>query len=182
MNHIGTQTICTQRLILRRFRVNDAEAMFTNWANDEDVTKYLTWRPHGDLAVTKALLETWVADYEKPDYYQWAIVYEGQPIGSIAVVHLKASTEAAEIDYCIGKAWWHKGIMSEALHAVMKFLFEQVGVNRISARHAPENPHSGAVMKNCGMTYEGTLRKNGRCNYGLVDDVCYAILKSEWNG
>lgn len=182
MNHIGTQTICTQRLILRRFRVDDAEAMFTNWANDEDVTKYLTWRPHGDLAVTKALLETWVADYEKPDYYQWAIVYEGRPIGSIAVVHLKASTEAAEIGYCIGKAWWHKGIMSEALRAVMKFLFERVGVNRISARHAPENPYSGDVMKNCGMTYEGTLRQNGRCNYGCVDDVCYAILKSEWNG
>lgn len=182
MNHIGTQTIQTKRLILRRFSVDDAESMFANWANDTDVTKYLTWSPHGDVAVTKALLENWVADYEKPDHYQWAIVYEGQPIGSIAVVALKVSVEAAEIGYCIGKPWWHKGIMSEALHGVMKFLFEQVGVSRISARHAAENPHSGGVMKNCGMIYEGTLRQNGRCNYGRVDELCYAILKSEWNG
>ncbi len=182
MVHIGTQTICTDRLTLRRFRVEDAEAMFANWANDAEVTKYLTWQPHGTVAVTKNLLEAWVADYEQPDHYQWAIVYEGQPIGSIAVVALKASVEAAEIGYCIGKAWWHRGIMSEALHAVMKFLFEQVGVNRISARHASENPHSGDVMKKCGMIWEGTLRRNARCNYGCVDEVHYGILKSEWNG
>lgn len=182
MDHIGTQSIKTKRLVLRRFTVADSQAMFDNWANDPDVTKYLTWPPHDSVEVTKKLLECWVSDYERLDNYQWAIVYEGQLIGSIAVVNLKSRVEAAELGYCIGKNWWHNGIMSEALHRVMKFLFEDVGIQRITACHAPENPHSGNVMKKCGMTYEGTFRKNGWCNQGCVDEVYYGILKSEWKG
>ena len=74
LNHKGTQTIETSRLILRKARMEDAEAMFRNWANDKEVTKYLTWPPHGNIEVTKNLLTSWVESYEKEDYYQWMIV------------------------------------------------------------------------------------------------------------
>jgi ribosomal-protein-alanine N-acetyltransferase len=64
----------------------------------------------------------------------------------------------AHIGYCIGRKWWHSGITSEALESVIQFLIEEVGLNRIESRHDPRNPNSGAVMKKCGMKYEGTLR------------------------
>lgn len=83
------------------------------------------------------------------------------------------------IGYCIGKAWWHRGITSEALKAVMDFLFDVVGANRIEARHDPRNPNSGGVMKKCGMKYEGTLRSAGRNGQGICDECYYALLKEE---
>ena len=61
MNHIGTQYIETERLILRRFETSDAQAMFDNWASDDEVTKYLTWPTHADVSVTEKLLEDWVS-------------------------------------------------------------------------------------------------------------------------
>ena len=74
LNHKGTQIIETARLILRQARIEDAEPMFRNWANDPEVTKYLTWPVHGNIAVTKSVLDSWVESYEKDDYYHWMIV------------------------------------------------------------------------------------------------------------
>ena len=119
--------------------------------------------------------------YSNESYYQWAIVLKdkGEPIGSISVVRMNEDISMAHIGYCIGKNWWHKGITSEALKAVMDFLFDIVGVNRIDSRHDPRNPNSGKVMEKCGMKYEGTLRSSDRNNQGICDACYYALLKSE---
>lgn len=63
MNHIGTQYIETERLILRRFEPSDAPAVFANWASDDEVTKFLTWPTHTDMSVTDGILEQWAAQY-----------------------------------------------------------------------------------------------------------------------
>ena len=70
MNHIGTQYIETDRLILRRFELADAQAMFDNWAGDDEVTKYLTWPAHSDVSVSEQVLEDWVPQYAKADCYR----------------------------------------------------------------------------------------------------------------
>ena len=67
LQHKGTQTIETSRLILRKAQVEDAEAMFRNWANDPEVTKFLTWPTHGNVEITKKLLASWVESYQKAD-------------------------------------------------------------------------------------------------------------------
>ena len=180
LTHKGTVTIETPRLILRKARMEDAEPMFRNWANDAEVTKFLTWPAHGSIEVSERVLASWVDCYQKDDYYQWMIVLKetGEPIGSI-MASTVGRAESAHIGYCIGKAWWHQGIMTEALTAVMEYLFEQVGMNRIEARHDVNNPHSGAVMKKCGMRYEGTHRAADRNNQGICDTAIYAMLRSE---
>ena len=73
MNHPGTLRLETERLILRRCRIEDAEAAYQNWTGDEKVTKFLTWPTHSDVHVTKMILTDWANSYEKPDYYQWLI-------------------------------------------------------------------------------------------------------------
>lgn len=180
LKHKGTQTIETQRLILRRARIEDAEAMFRNWANDPEVTKYLTWPVHGNIAVTKSVLDSWVESYEKDDYYHWMIVLKetDEPIGSLLVSTL-GRAESAHVGYCIGRKWWHRGIMTEALGAVIDFLFDEVGYHRVESLHDPNNPNSGKVMLKCGMKYEGTLRQADRNNQGICDACYYGILKSE---
>lgn len=181
LTHKGTQTIETPRLILRRFHADDAQAMFTNWASDPEVARFMTWPAHSDLTVTRAVLQNWVDGYENKNFYQWAIVLKeyGEPIGSISVVHQYERIGKAEIGYCIGKSWWHKGLMSEALQAVMDYLFDEIGMNRIEARHDPNNPHSGGVMKKCGMKYEGTTRQSDWNNQGICDACHYALLAKD---
>ena len=181
MKHLGTKDLETPRLILRRFTVEDAAAMYENWASDDDVTKFLTWPTHRSVDVSRMVLADWVAYYEKPDFYQWAIVLKelGQPIGSIGTVELDDRAQRAHIGYCIGKNWWHRGITPEALRAVQDYLFDEVGVNRVDSIHDPRNPNSGAVMRKCGMKYEGTLRQSDWNNQGICDACWYALLASE---
>lgn len=179
LNHKGTKTLTTSRLTLRPFLPTDAQDMFDNWASDPEVTKYLTWPAHSSIDVSRFVLADWVSHYGEPDYYQWAIVLDGHAIGSIAVVNHHDRAGVAHIGYCIGRNWWHKGIMSEALRAVMAFLFDEVGYQRIESRHDPNNPHSGGVMRKCGMKYEGTLRQSDWNNQGICDAAWYALLKSE---
>ncbi|MEA4928313.1 MAG: GNAT family N-acetyltransferase [Candidatus Limiplasma sp.] len=182
MQHLGTQTLNTKRLLLRPFTVEDAPAMYRNWACDPEVTRYLTWPPHTDPAGTRALLEDWVTHYAEPDYYQWAIVPKelGEPIGSIAVVQRNDTVQSVHIGYCIGQPWWRQGYTGEALAEIIRFFFEDVGVNRVDSRHDPRNPNSGRVMAHCGMTMEGTMRQADRNNQGICDYTEYGILREEY--
>lgn len=179
MNHNGAPVLETARLVLRPFRMEDSRDMFANWASDPDVTKFLTWPAHPSIEVSQHVLTDWISHYAEPDYYQWAITLEGHAIGSIAVVEHDDRVGKAHIGYCIGQKWWHMGIMSEALQAVMDYLFDVVGYQRLEARHDPRNPHSGAVMRKCGMKYEGTLHQSDWNNQGVCDACWYALLKSE---
>lgn len=183
MKHCGTRTIETKRLKLRKLSVSDSEAMFRNWASDPEVTKYLTWGAHESEEVTKTLLADWEKQYENNDYYQWGIELKslGEVIGTISVVSTKESTDEAHIGYCIGRGWWHQGIMTEALGAVIMFLFNEVKCNRIVACYDTNNPHSGDVMKKCGMQFEGIMREAGRNNQGVCDLGQYAILKKAFS-
>lgn len=181
MKHLGTKEIETPRLCLRRFTLDDAQAMYMNWASDEAVTQYLTWPPHSSPEASRMVLQSWTEGYGKADNYQWAIVLKelAQPIGSIGVVSHDDRVEKAEIGYCIGRRWWHMGIMPEALNAVTNYLFCEVGMRRIEARHDIRNPNSGAVMRKCGMKYEGTQRQSDWNNQGICDASWYAVLASE---
>ena len=179
VNHRGTQVLSTKRLMLRPFTSADAEDMFRNWASDPEVTKFLTWPTHTSVEISAWVCGDWVSHYAEPDYYQWAIVYDGHAIGSIAVVNHDDQVGKAHIGYALSRKMWHQGIMSEALQAVMNFLFDEVGYQRLEARHDPRNPHSGGVMKKCGMKYEGTLRQSDWNNQGVCDACWYALLKSE---
>ena len=102
----------------------------------------------------------------------------GEPVGSL-IASTVGRAQSAHIGYCIGRKWWRRGIMSEALQKVIDFMFTVVEANRIESRHDPRNPHSGGVMKKCGMKYEGTLRSADRNNQGVCDVSYYSLLKSE---
>lgn len=82
--------------------------------------------------------------------------------------------------YCMGRAHWGKGIMPEALSALIDFFFGEVGINRVEAEHEVNNPKSGRVMEKAGMRYEGTKRQGGSSNQGIVDICMWAILRQDW--
>lgn len=183
MNHKGTLRIDTENLILRKFKLSDAEAMYKNWASDSEVTKFLTWNPIDSVEVSKNIIEGWVDEYKNNNIYQWAIVPKNngdEPIGAISVVRQDEEVSMVQFGYCIGRQWWNRGITSEALSALIKFFINEVKVNRIEARFDPRNLNSGKVMIKCGMKYEGTMRKSDKNNQGICDSVMYALLAEDY--
>ncbi|NLC95968.1 MAG: GNAT family N-acetyltransferase [Erysipelotrichaceae bacterium] len=182
MKYLGTKEIETNRLILRKFKIEDCDAMFNNWANDIDVCRYLTWHPHGSINETKDIINFWINNYDKNTFYQWAIELKeiNEVIGSISVVNLNDELKLVEIGYCISKKYWRKGITTEALNRLIKFFFEEIKVNIIACKHCIENPNSGKVMEKAGMKFEGILRQRAISISGICDMAMYSILKDEY--
>ena len=182
MNHQGTRTLQTNRLILRKVTLNDIESIY-KYASNENVTRYMVWSAHKDIEETTALVTKWIQKYQEPDFYQWGIALKetNEVIGFIGCPRYDDKVESIEFGYWIGEKFWRNGIMPEALKEVVKFLFEEVNVNVIRSCHVPENPASGKVMQKANMVYEGTLRKNVKLSNGKIEDgVTYSILKEEY--
>jgi ribosomal-protein-alanine N-acetyltransferase len=182
IKHKGTKTLYTDRLILRRFTLEDATDMFVNWASDPEVTKYLSWLPHKDIEVTKNIISSWISSYDQLSNYNWAIVLKnyGKVIGSISVVGSMEKNLRCEVGYCLSRQYWNQGIMTEALKAVISYLIKEIGFKRVQAVHQVDNVASGRVMIKAGMKYEGRLRGfvlNNRNE--LVDCEMYAVLEND---
>jgi len=173
LKHKGTNSIETIRLILRRFEVEDAHNMFYNWASDPVVCKFLSWGPHKDITVTEKRLKDLVNNYGFDDTYNWAIFskQKNQVVGSISVEISDEKSSSCEVGYCISKEFWNYGMMTEALIAVMHYLFHEVGYQRIQAKHDVLNGASGRVMQKAGMQFEGILQHVSRRRDGSYCDV-----------
>ena len=169
--------IYTNRFYLRKFNINDADAMFNNWANDPEVTKYLTWNPHGDISVTKKYIEflnnTNATDYAICDKETNEI------IGSISNVKENADFSVCEIGYCLSRKYWNKGVMSEVLDAYLDDLFSNKNYQAVEAEHMVENPASGAVMIKCGFRYNYIAEKLND-KFGWISVKHYSITKEEY--
>lgn len=183
LNHVGTQTIETPRLILRRFKTEDAEQMYNNRANDPVVTKYLSWSAHKNVLETEEIIGSWVSEYENENSYNWCITIKptGEAVGGISTVKMFEDQECCEIGYVLSRKFWNKGIMTESLHAVLGYLFEKVGFHRIQLKHDVENIASGKVMLKNGLKREGVLRECEKSPQGNWRDmVIYSILDREF--
>ena len=181
MKAIGTQMLQTERLILRRFVENDAEAMFQNWASSAENLIYVTWDPHPDVEVTRNSIRNWVASYTNPNYYKWAICLKEDPehvIGDISTVEMNETDSSCEIGYVLGKNYWGRGMMTEALKAVLDFCFTQAGFQKVRARYASLNPDSGRVMEKAGMSYLKIIA-NGVERKDYVADLIYYQISRE---
>ena len=181
MKHLGTKQINTPRLLLRRFTIEDAPKMYGDWVSDEEVTRYLLWAAHKSQEETESLLKSWAEDYKNAAAYLWCIEWKetAEPIGSIGVTKMIEQAQLVELGYFISRRYWHQGIATEALQAVMDFFFDEVGVNRVESRHDPRNPYSGKVMEACGMRYEGTRIEADFNNSGICDEVLYGLTRKQ---
>lgn len=183
LNNLGTVTLVTERLVLRRFEQSDAEDVYHYWAGDEDVTKYLSWSSHSNAEHTRNYIGQCLEQYENKDFYYWAITPRdsGIAVGFVGLVRVDEIICSADIAYALSKQYWNRGFATEAATAVLRFCFEKIGFNRIRGAYHVGNPVSGSVLEKIGMRYEGTLKQAQKDNKGNYCDVAqYAILKDDW--
>ena len=182
MEHKGAICLETDRLILRPFKIEDAEEVFNNWASDDEVTKYLTWPTHSSVEMSRSYMEFCINGYNEKNVYQWGMELKNshELIGNISVVKIIDEIDSVELGWVIGRKWWGNGYTAEAAERLLEFFLTEVSVNRICAGHDIDNPNSGRVMQKIGMKYEGTLRQSGKSNQGIVDVANYSVLREEW--
>ena len=169
MKHTGTQVLTTERLILRRYEMTDADFVFTNWASDPVAARFWSWEPHRDIGTTRYWLRQWIAAYEKPDYYLWCITAkeDSQAIGYIYLDSIDESERSASVHYLLGSAYWNQGLMTEACMRVVEFAFEEPGFEIIRSYYHKENPASGRVLQKCGFKCFKSAKSGEYCHYLL---------------
>lgn len=183
MNHTGTIPITAARLLLRRFRRSDAEDMFRAWTGDEEVMRHVTMKRHGNVGEARLTLGAWLDAYSDPSYYNYAIETRdgGALIGSVAASVRSEKNETAEIGYCIGRRWQNNGYATEAVRALLDYLFLDAGFNRIEAGCAAGNTPSVSVLTSAGMDFEGISREKYKIAGQFTDSLNYALTRSAYD-
>ncbi len=180
LNHQGSPVLCGARVRLRPYHTGDGQAVFDAWAGDPQVTKYMNFPTHTDPQVTEQLVRMWEEGYESPTVYRWVIEVQGEAAGDLSAVRWNAEDEWCELACCLARKYWNRGLMTEALTAVLDYLFETVGFHRVQMRHDAMNPASGRVMQKCGLRSEGILRGYKKRRDGSCADIClYAMLRED---
>ena len=171
----------TPRLRLRRLTMRDAEDIF-RYSRDAEVARHVLWDPHRTLGDSRAYLRYMLRRYRNHEPASWGIEWRetGQIIGTIGFMWIQSDNNAAEVGYSLARSFWNRGVMTEALKAVIDHGFGSMNLNRIEAQHETTNPASGAVMRKCGMVREGTLRQRLYNKGRYVDVELYAILRRDY--
>ena len=171
----------TSRLTLRRMSLRDAHDLY-DYSQDPEVARHVLWSAHRSVWETRAYIRYVIQQYRLGEPSSWCIVEREtrRVIGTIGFMSYSADNATVEVGYSLARSHWNRGLMTEALEAVLRECFETLKLHRVEAQHFSLNPSSGRVMEKCGMTHEGTLRRR-ICNKGEFQDVeMWAILRSDW--
>lgn len=168
----NTPTLTTPRLLLRRFTLEDAPAMW-ELLRDEEVNTFLPWFPVKNLEEARQhLQERYLSQYSRARSYHYAVCLRetGQLIGYANV----SDTEARDLGYGFRKEFWHQGFATEAARAMVEQL-RRDGVPYITATHDVNNPHSGGVMRKLGMQYQYSYEEQWQPKNILVTFRMYQL-------
>lgn len=173
--------IHTKRLIIRQINIHDAPDLF-EYSSDAQVAEHVLWSAYKNIRQVKNYIRYLINQYEYGEVASLAIVLKqtNKLIGTIGFSNLNVEHSSAEIGYSLAKNMWNKGIMTEALMAMVDFGFTKLKLNRIEAQHDLENYASGKVLEKCGFTYEGTLRERLYNKVKFTDVKLYSILFKEY--
>ena len=149
----------TARLILRKPRLDDAEAIFLSYATDELVPRYTMWRVHDSVDDTRIYLETCLEEWSSGRGFPYVIECQDTPDHPVGMIHMRPDAHQMLFGYVIARNKWGKGLTSEALGCLVDWSLAQDEIWRAAAYCDVDNPASARVMEKAGMTFEGILRR-----------------------
>jgi RimJ/RimL family protein N-acetyltransferase len=173
------EQIETERLVLRKPRLEDAPILFTAYMQDPEVTRYTTWRPHRQVREAEAFISAGIAAWETESRFPFVISLKQnhEPFGMIDF-QIRGCTVG--LGYVIARSHQGKGYATEATRAVIAWAFQQPAIYRVNASTDVENTASQKVMEKAGMLREGLLRKyivHPNISDVPRDSYIYAIVK-----
>jgi RimJ/RimL family protein N-acetyltransferase len=177
--HAPPEGFLTERLACRRTRPGDAPAIFSAYAADAEVTRYLAWKPHLHVKSLEDYLSLQIEAWNRGVGFRYEVCLKGtdSPIGAIDV---RRDAWRACFGYVLAKQYWGRGLMAEALKYLVDWSLEQPGIFRAFAFCDVENPGSARVMEKAGMSREGLLRRWHVCpTIGAEPRDCFIFAKTK---
>jgi ribosomal-protein-alanine N-acetyltransferase len=154
---MAPDTFETARLLLRPVTVADVDAIFDSYAQDEEVVRYLIWRPHRSRSETRAYVERCIATPSEAERTYMIVGDDNGVRGAFAL--RQRAKHRLDCGYVLARRWWRQGLMTEALSAVTFWALRQPSVFRIGAVCDVENIGSARVLEKSGFVREGLLRR-----------------------
>ncbi len=158
MTFTPPEQIETERLLLRRNVADDAEAIFREYAQDAEVTRFLLWPPHTDIAQTRAFMQRCAEVWETGEAFPFAIVRKEDGL-LMGMMEVRVEGHRAELGYVLARRYWGNGYTPEAAAAVIHWARSQPGIHRVWAYCDVENRPSQRVLEKAGMEREGVIRR-----------------------
>jgi ribosomal-protein-alanine N-acetyltransferase len=155
---LRSELIHTERLVLRRPRVSDAQALFTGYTSDPRATRYLTWCPHVSVEETRSHLELLETTWGQGDARSWVICDKANAEQAVGMITLRLAVFRADLGYVLAPSVWGRGYMPEAVRALVAYAHAE-GLYRVSAYCDVKNAQSARVLQKAGLTHEGLLRR-----------------------
>ncbi|MEE6177503.1 GNAT family N-acetyltransferase [Mycobacterium sp. 050134] len=152
------ERIIGPRLVLRPPVLDDAGALYQRVARDPEVTKYLLWAPHRDVAATRRVIAEKLNANEEERTWVIELRHSGEVIGLASC--RRPVPHSVEVGYCLGKRWWGKGFMSEVLVMLLAALEADRDVYRVWATCSPQNERSARLLEHAGFVLEGRLARH----------------------
>jgi [ribosomal protein S5]-alanine N-acetyltransferase len=148
----------TARLVLRPVMAADRDAIFVTYAQDAEVTRYLTWRPHRSRSDTGEYIAHCLATMAT-DTRTYVVTSreDGTVMGAFDL--RRPAPHRLEFGYALGRAWWGQGLMTEALTEVVQWGLRRKRIFRIGSFCDVENAGSARVMEKAGLMREGLVRR-----------------------
>ena len=175
---MGPPELWTARLRIRPLRRTDAEDIYA-YARDPLVAEHVLWDAHVSLDDTHTYLGLVDARYGHGVAMEWAMELEGRVVGTIGYFDRREDHRRAELGYALGRAWWGRGLVSEAAAAVLTHGFEALRLERVVATARVENVGSRRVLEKLGFRREGTLRHHLFVKRRWWDVAYYGLLAQE---
>ena len=147
----GTMEFTTERLLLRKYRMDDARSLYEKFGRDPQMYEYSGWNPYATYDMAGETVQRFIDSYKNTDFYGWAIKYRGQLIGTAGAYDHDAEKNQIEIGMSIERPSWGQGFATEALIGILKYLTEHEGIEVITAWCASENTGSMKAMQKAGM-------------------------------
>lgn len=168
----------TARLLLRKPRLDDAPPIFRTYGQDAEVVRYLMWRQHNDVQDAHAAVQRFLRSWISGTQFCWLVLTRdtGELAGSIAA---RKDENGVNLGYLLARSHWGRGLMPEAVTAVVRWAFSDPSVFRIWAVCDVENRASVRVLEKTGFLREGVLKKWSRHpNVSAIPRDCYSYAQT----
>jgi ribosomal-protein-alanine N-acetyltransferase len=169
--------INTERLSLRKFIIEDIDSMLKNWIADPIIQNAYGEPVFETKESVKNLLLKW-----DTQPFRWAIILKNnlENIGQAGFCRYYPEEKTAEIEYCIGQNYWGNGYASEAVKAIINYVFKNSTIEKIEAFHQIKNPNSGKVLQKAGMIIVSNIKRFEIQGKTPDEEICYAITKKQF--
>ena len=170
----------TERLLAKPSAIEDAKVVFEDYASDPTVAKYMTWTPHRNVDDTKEFLRRCERVWSEGSAFPWSL-WCRQDGAFVGVIEIRVGTSAVDLGYALVRRWWHQGLMSEAVTAVVHWALAQPTIYRVWATCDVDNVASARLLERVGMEREGVLRRwlvHPNLSEAPRDCLCYSIVKA----